>query len=189
MSAPSPAIVDNTFVSPRACGPCSFCCFIAEIRPLDKPAHAWCRHNAPGGGCSIHASRPDVCRNFQCIWTFAALLDDRWRPDNCRFMMRSGPAEELVIEVHPDFPDAWKQEPFFGQIKTWATRRAQPIKPVLIRSSGRVYVVFPEGEVDLGPEQAYTPIQSGYVYRNGRNQPYAHYGTDPDPPPAPAGQR
>ncbi len=188
MTASNPAIVDNTFVSPRACGPCSFCCFIADLPQLDKPAHAWCRHNAPGGGCSIHQTRPDICRNFQCIWTFAALLDDRWRPDNCRFMLRSGPAEELVIEVDPEVPDAWKREPFYGQIKAWSTRVAPPIRPVLVRSSGHVYVVFPEGEVDLGPEQPYTPVQSGYVYRDGRNQPYAHYGTDPDPPPAPSAE-
>ncbi len=186
MTAARPAIIDNTFVSPRACGPCGFCCNVLEIGPPPKPAGVTCRHFVPAVGCSIHATKPASCSDFQCIWTFAALLDDRWRPDRCRFMLRSGPAEELVIDVDPEVPDAWKREPFYGQIKTWSTRVAMPVKPVFVRSAGRVYVVFPEGEVDLGPEQAYTPIQSGYVHRNGRNQPYAHYGTDPDPPPAPA---
>ena len=165
MTAAGPAIVDNTFVSPRACGPCGFCCEILQFGPPPKP--------------------PD----FQCIWTFAALLDERWRPDRCRFVIRSGPVEELVIDVDLEDPGAWKREPFYGQIKAWSTRRAMPIKPVFVRSAGHVHVVFPEGEIDLGPEQFNTPIQSGYVYRNGRNQPYAHYGTDPDPPPAPAANR
>jgi len=54
-----------------------------------------------------------------------------------------------------------------------------------VRDKGHVFVVFPEGEIDLGAEQPNTPIQSGYVLRNGRNQPYAHYGNNPNPPPAP----
>ncbi len=165
MTDQSPAIVDNTYVSPRACGPCTFCCEVLHGAPPPKPA------------------------DFQCIWTFAAPLDESWRPDRCRFVLRSGPAEELVIDVDPAAPGAWKREPFYGQIKAWSTRVALPIRPVLVRSAGHVYVVFPEGEVDLGPEQGRTPIQSGYVFRDGRNQPYAHYGTNPDPPPAPARAR
>ena len=162
MTASGPAIVDNTFVSPRACGPCGFCCEILQFGPPPKPA------------------------DFQCIWTFAALLDEQWRPDQCRFVMRSGPAEELVIDVDIADPGTWKREPFYGQIRAWSVRAAPQARPVLVRAAGHVLVVFPEGEVDLGPEQFNTPIQSGYVYRGGRNQPYAHYGHDPDPPPAPA---
>ena len=184
MTAENPAIVDNTFVSPRACGPCGFCCNVLEIGPPPKPADVWCQYYASGAGCTIRPTRPGVCRDFQCIWTYAATLDDRWRPDKCRFVMRSGPSEELVIDVDRQAPGAWRREPFYGQIKAWSQRHNPPHRTVIVRAGGRAYVVFPEGEIDLGPEQGRTPIQSGYVFRGGLNQPYAHYGADPDPPPA-----
>lgn len=184
MTDQNPAIMDNVFVAPRACGPCSFCCKLYAMPELNKPANVWCRHMAAGAGCSIHATRPGPCRDFQCLWTYAAPLDERWRPDKCRFVMRPGPSEEVVIDVDPADPGAWKREPFYSQIKAWAVRQGPQHRMVIVRSGGRAAVVFPEGEVDLGPEQPNTPIQSGYVLRGGRNQPYAHYGTDPDPPPA-----
>ena len=143
---------------------------------LQKPAHVWCEHVATGVGCSIHATRPGACRDFQCLWTFAAPLDDSWRPDQCRFVMRPGPTGEVVIDVDPARPDAWRREPFYSQIKAWSVRRAPPHRMVFVRASGRLAVVFPEGEVDLGPERANEPIESGYVLRNGRQQPFAHYG-------------
>jgi hypothetical protein len=186
MTAQNPAIVDNVFVSPRACGECNACCHLYDIAALQKPAHVLCQHYAAGVGCKIHATKPDSCSGFQCLWTFAAPLDERWRPDRCRFVMRPGPAEEVVIDVFPAEPDAWKREPFYSQIRGWSLRQGPgPHRMVLVRDKGHVFVVFPEGEIDLGAEQPNTPIQSGYVLRNGRNQPYAHYGNNPNPPPAP----
>jgi hypothetical protein len=40
-----------------------------------------CRHLVPGGGCGIHATRPDVCRHYHCAWHHLSYLDDSWRPD------------------------------------------------------------------------------------------------------------
>jgi hypothetical protein len=186
MTDQNPAIVDNVFVSPRPCGPCGYCCNLYPVPELNKPGETWCPKYAAGVGCTIHATRPGVCRNFQCLWTFAAPLDERWRPDQCRFIMRPGLAEEVVIDVDPADPEAWRREPFYSQIKTWSVRQGPgPHRMVIVRAGGRAAVVFPEGEVDLGPEQINVPIQSGYVFRNGRNQPYAHYGNNPYPPPAP----
>jgi hypothetical protein len=182
MADPTPKIVDNVFETPRPCGPCSFCCFLYPMRSLDKPEHSWCQHFAKGVGCSIHATRPSECSDFQCLWTYAAPLDDRWRPDQCRFVMRPGPSNEVVIDVDPKDPGAWKREPFYSQIKTWSVRRLPPHRMVIVRAGGRMAVVFPEGEVDLGPEQANEPIESGYVLRNGQQQPYAHYGPAGSPP-------
>ena len=186
MADPNPRIVDNVFETPRPCGSCSYCCNLYAVEEVQKPAHTWCRHYAEGVGCSIHETRPDICRNFQCLWTFAAPLDETWRPDQCRFIMRPGTANEVVIDVDPDEPDAWKREPFYSQIKAWSVRRAPPHRMFIVRAGGRMAVVFPEGEVDLGPEQADEPIQSGYVLRNGRQQPFAHFGPEGSPPrPAP----
>ncbi len=172
--------------APRPCGECSLCCKFYPVDDLQKPRNTMCRHFAKGAGCSIHADRPQSCRDFQCIWTFAAPLDERWRPDRCKFVMRAGITGEMMIDVDPSSPGAWKREPFYGQVKGWSDRSNPDYRMIIVRDNGRAAVVFPEGEVDLGLEQEYTPIQSGYVLRNGRQQPYAHYGTDPDPPPAEA---
>ena len=184
MAGPNPAIVDNTFVSPRACGSCSFCCTIFEIGPAPNPANTPCRHST-GAGCAIHPTRPTSCAQFQCIWSFAALLDDSWRPDQCRFVMRSGPAGEMVLDVDLADPEAWRREPFYSQIKAWSFRANPQFRPVFVRAGGHVFVVFPEGEIDIGPDQFNSAIQSGYEKRDGRNQPYAFYGQASDPPPAP----
>ncbi len=98
--------------------------------------------------------------------------------------MRPGPANEVVIDVDPRSPDAWRAEPFYGQIKAWSQRREPPHRMVMVRSRARLAIVFPEGEIDLGPERLNEPIESGYVLRRGQLRPYAHYGP-PGSPPAP----
>ena len=189
MAESTPQVVGGAFQTPRPCGECSLCCKLYAIEELNKAEHEWCRHFAKGVGCSIHPSRPDPCRNFQCLWTFAAPLDETWRPDRCKFVMRPGLAEEVVIDVDPGFPNAWRQEPYYGQIKAWSTRRAPPHRMFIIRAGGRLAVVFPEGEIDLGPERQNEPINSGYVLRNGKSRPYAHYGAPGSPPvPEPEGK-
>jgi hypothetical protein len=178
-----PRIVDNAFTEARPCGPCSLCCKLYPVEELAKPIERWCPHVVTGSGCAIHATRPIACRNFQCLWTYAAPLDERWRPDNCHFVMRPGNnALEVVIDVDPDFPGAWKAEPFYAQIRAWSTRREAPHRIFVVRDGGRMAVVFPEGEVDLGPETWNEPIESGYVFRSGRQQPYAHFGPPGSPP-------
>ena len=179
-----PPVEGNVFTHARPCGECSLCCNLLSIEELEKPEHVWCRYFAKGVGCSIHPERPQVCRDFQCLWTFAAPLDERWRPDRCGFVMRPGPANEVVIDVDPRSPDAWRAEPFYGQIKAWSQRREPPHRMVMVRSRARLAIVFPEGEIDLGPERLNEPIESGYVLRRGQLRPYAHYGP-PGSPPAP----
>ena len=167
---------DGALEEARPCGDCSLCCKLLPIQELQKDANVWCRHIAKGAGCSIHAERPDVCRQFQCIWTYAAPLDESWRPDRCNFVMRPGLANEMVIETDPAHLDAWRREPFYGQIKAWSKRREPPHYMIIVRERGRLLIVFPEGEIDLGPEQVGASIESGYVLRNGQLKPYAHYG-------------
>ncbi len=173
----------NVAEQPRPCGSCSFCCKIIPVAALEKPANTWCTHFAKGVGCSIHAERPGACRDFQCLWTFAVVLDDRWRPDNCKFVMRPGPGQEFVIDVDPAHPDAWKSEPFYSQIKAWSDRSSGAYQMVMVRAGGRLMVVFPEGEVDLGPELPGRGVESGYgTNRDGKMYRYANYA----PPNLPA---
>lgn len=53
---------------PRQCGSCSLCCKLIAVEELDKPMGTWCRHFKAGKGCTIHDTRPDVCRAWDCLW-------------------------------------------------------------------------------------------------------------------------
>ena len=64
----------------RACGSCSVCCSVLRVDELSKPAGRDCRHQRGEQGCSIHATRPDVCRGYHCLWLQGG-LEESERPD------------------------------------------------------------------------------------------------------------
>lgn len=159
----------------KSCGTCGMCCKLMAIPALGKPSHAWCAHYAKGRGCGIYADRPQACRTFECLYLTAPALSDEWRPDKAKFMIWTGAEDRrLIVEVDPASPAAWRREPYYSQIKSWADRRhPQPLE-VLVRIGSQVLVVFPEGEVDLGQEQN-LPIESGYARDGGVERPFARY--------------
>lgn len=65
----------------RECGDCNVCCTALTIDKPDiqKKAGVTCRHCT--GGCAIHETRPQVCRNFYCGWRLLPSMGDEWRPD------------------------------------------------------------------------------------------------------------
>lgn len=103
----------------RSCGSCTFCCRLPDIDFFDKPANEWCVHCVEGKGCSIYADRPSVCRDFLCLWMTSEALGEEWEPARSRMMIYTqGPQTTVLID--PDFPDAWRAEPYFSQLQTWA---------------------------------------------------------------------
>lgn len=64
----------------RECGSCSLCCTILRVDELEKPAGRDCVHQRGPKGCSIHATRPPICRSYRCLWLQGGLEDDE-RPD------------------------------------------------------------------------------------------------------------
>lgn len=77
-------------VEGRVCGECTVCCSALRIDEpeLKKPSRIDCIHLVPAGGCGIYADRPQVCRNWYCGWRLIGGLDDAWRPDRSRLLMR-----------------------------------------------------------------------------------------------------
>jgi Fe-S-cluster containining protein len=67
----------------RECGDCSLCCKVPQIRQLNKPADHWCPHWVKDKGCGIYAERPEVCRDFQCMWLLGD-LPDKYNPRKVR---------------------------------------------------------------------------------------------------------
>ena len=77
-------------VQKRECGECSACCIILNINQPDfkKNADTECSKMNPSGGCQIYSERPDVCRNWFCVWRYMEQFGKEWRPDQCGFILR-----------------------------------------------------------------------------------------------------
>ena len=60
----------------RACGTCTLCCKLMEVRDLGKDDGVWCKHVLQGRGCGIYQTRPESCRTFLCGWISTEALDE-----------------------------------------------------------------------------------------------------------------
>lgn len=158
-------------IPPRPCGSCSLCCKVMEVAAVDKPTGIWCRHFAKGIGCNVHATRPGSCRQYQCAWTLEKRFDDAWRPDVAHFLMNVTPGEVTIV-ADPAKPHAWRREPYGSRLRALSARVKLPFTVVLLFVGERVSVVFPEAEVDLGPNQPEMGIDSGY---DSASVPYARF--------------
>ncbi|HEX5775499.1 MAG TPA: YkgJ family cysteine cluster protein [Caulobacteraceae bacterium] len=152
----------------KQCGDCAMCCKVLEIHEIAKARHTMCGHFRKGGGCSIYETRPTACRQFVCAWLTTPDMDASWRPDRSKLMLWG--SGQLMVDVDPAYPDAWKREPYYSKLKQASDRRRPGAVDVVVRNGREVFVLFPEGAVSLGPEQE-APIRSGY--RAGK--PFAEY--------------
>ncbi len=159
--------------NPRACDGCTLCCKLYEITALDKPRGEWCPHCTQGKGCGIYSARPGPCRTFQCMWTVASGLTKEWRPDIAGFVIAAN-GMQLFIDVDPETPDAWREQPYYAQLKRWSQRNRQNFLTVVVRTPTQSIVVFPETDIVLDPPRKGFEIRSGYRNENGKAVPYAH---------------
>lgn len=63
------------------CLKCGTCCTAPDIKALDKPLGARCRHLDDAGLCAIYDERPAVCRGYRpdelCLRIAAPTLAER----------------------------------------------------------------------------------------------------------------
>ena len=94
------------------CGSCTLCCKIQAVPQIKKPAGKWCPDCIPGKGCEIFKSptRPQICKDFYCMWVNSPSLPDKYRPDKIKFYV-SGTEESEFLHVCVDanYPTAWKE--------------------------------------------------------------------------------
>jgi len=136
-------------MSRRTCGDCTLCCKVMAIEELEKPAGAWCTHCRPGKGCRIYPSRPAECQSFNCLWLVNELLDERWKPNRSKLVLTTS-EDGIEIRCDPGFPDAWRKEPFRGEIREWAISGEARDMTVLVISGPKMILVTPDREFDLG---------------------------------------
>jgi hypothetical protein len=142
----------------RSCGSCSLCCKLLSIEGVeDRPGWTWCRHCRPGkGGCGIYDERPQACRNFVCGWLSGGLdtvLDpERWHPAKARMMITAeavDPEVHIVVQVDPNFPDRWREQPYRQDIQNLAGAIPQSQR-LFVRVKYRLIEIREGGELDHG---------------------------------------
>jgi hypothetical protein len=150
----------------RQCGECSLCCKVMWIEALSKPVGAWCPHCAPKRGCAIYDGRPSECESFNCVWLVNELLDERWKPSKAKFVLTTSD-DGIKLRCDPGFPNAWRREPYYTEIREWAIAGEDSDLTVLIIIGRRMILVTGAHEFDLGivgaDERIVREIEDGRV--------------------------
>jgi hypothetical protein len=102
----------------RQCGSCNLCCDVLEVTAVGKPVNQLCTHWATGKGCTIYHQRPQMCRSFSCAW-LQGHLGDEWYPETAGIVMHFS-QDAVNVQVDPDCPDRWQQEPYFSKLCEWS---------------------------------------------------------------------
>jgi len=69
----------------------------------------WCPDCTPGKGCGIYDRRPEICRDFECLWLITPELDDKYKPEKIKLYISGGSNDIYVVAVDPAYPRAWKE--------------------------------------------------------------------------------
>jgi hypothetical protein len=157
MTAPTPSFEDRLFgplVPGRDCGACTACCVEITIDDpmLSKAPRTTCLHCA-ANGCSIYATRPDVCRSWFCAWRRSADLPDRLSPDRCGLLASvvENPAADnplarlyIIVQWLDERPIAKSREA--DDLLAAMRRHALP---VWVGSGDRMSLHYPREEIAL----------------------------------------
>ncbi|UQR60372.1 hypothetical protein LRP30_25580 [Bradyrhizobium sp. C-145] len=133
----------------RSCGDCTLCCKVMAIEALAKPVNAWCSHCQPGRGCAIYAARPTECEDFACLRLVNDLLDECWKPSRSKLVVTTS-EDGVEIRCDPGSPNAWRKEPYAGDIHAWAVEGETNDMTVVVIIGRRMILVTPDREFDLG---------------------------------------
>lgn len=103
------------------CGDCKLCCKVFVITELHKLAGEWCR-NCPTKGCDIYDSRPEVCKQYRCMWLARPkLFSEEFRPDKIGVVFNECWEVGMfpLIEAHESYKGAFQKvkknmEPVLG---------------------------------------------------------------------------
>jgi hypothetical protein len=135
----------------RSCGGCTLCCKVMDVPEINKPRGAWCPHCIRGTGCRIYADRPSGCRSFLCGWLTNPRFGREWKPDRSKIVITVGrDGNSLTFRCDPGFPEAWRKEPYYGQIRSLAAVAVQHDGMISVHTGRNLIVVAPAGEFALG---------------------------------------
>jgi hypothetical protein len=129
-----------------------------HVIELEKPANKWCKHCRPGyGGCTIHDTRPDICRGYFCGWMLSKNVSDDWYPLRSHMILslsKINGIQTVTVTVDPKHAWIWKTSPYYEQIRRMAWRglhvkTADDILLVHVRVKGQVFLITPNEDVEI----------------------------------------
>jgi len=144
---------------PRTCGSCGLCCKILRIDELEKPMGQWCPNFKAGRGCTIYGTHPQSCRNYQCLWLISPSMPDAVRPDRCKVVMSiDDGGRRIIARADPAYPNAWRQEPVYGQLKRWAADSWFKGRTIWAMVGRHMWLIAPNEDVDIGETHERSPL-------------------------------
>jgi hypothetical protein len=93
-------------------------------------------------------------------------LGPEWFPHKSKIVLVwDADSNRIAVHVDPNTPGRWREEPYYSQIKLWASSGADQRLQVIVYVKERAIIVFPNKEIDLG---FFTPTdQIVVVEKNG----------------------
>lgn len=89
----------------RECGDCTLCCTLLAVKELGKKAQTACEHEKCSK-CSIYESRPQSCRDFECLW-LKGVVPESVKPNKCHVVLSATlDGSGMVAYVDPKHPGA-----------------------------------------------------------------------------------
>ena len=86
----------------RDCGDCNLCCKLP--RTDFKEEYQWCKSCDVGNGCKIYSTRPQVCKDFKCLWKLG-MCEERLKPNKVGFYIvpeREESWEDAVFTIYAE---------------------------------------------------------------------------------------
>ena len=97
----------------KECGSCGLCCKVMAIKELKKPGGTWCPHWEKGTGCTIYGTRPQECKDFNCIWLVSKQPLPSLFPKKCKAVIAASHIipEVKSIGIYKDDTFQWSKNP------------------------------------------------------------------------------
>ncbi len=128
------------------------CCKVYNIPEINKVAGKWCSHCKPGKGCLIHDALPNQCAEFNCLWRTQETIGPAWKPDQAKMVITVSPFSGYIqVQVDASAPQAWRKQPYLGQLQQWARNNLSKGIYIIIFINDNATLIMPEQEVFLGP--------------------------------------
>lgn len=119
------------------------CCKVLDIEEFDKPAGQLCSHCELGAGCRIYSRRPDVCRDYECLWLAERELPPIFKPDRVgALLMEDADSDEYQAVCDPARPMAWRNPILFKHL----VAKAKEGRVVVAKAGLNAWRIFGSGE-------------------------------------------
>jgi hypothetical protein len=143
---------DVVLAEGRSCDGCTMCCKLLSVDELEKPRYEWCVHCEIGVGCKIYEERPLSCRHFYCGYVLHAEFGEHWNPTKSKMVIAyESENNRIVVHVDPGRVGAWREEPYYSEIKDWAIRASENQGQVIVWQGQDAIAVLPDRDKNLGP--------------------------------------